>query len=319
MEHKKRNITKVIAFIIAIIMILTQYICIYVDQSKINAFERNINTRITNLEARLKHPENTKYVHFSLDDFILSFKDITENSKKYDSIFDNKLFGHMKSLHDEYGIVFSCYCFYETEDFTLSDVTDKFAEEFFKNADWLKFGFHGHNGDTKYDQSKPDDAQNDYEQVINQLLRITGTDACIDRVPRIHYYAGNEESLAAMINTQDGLQGLLTADDDRQSYYLDQNAEDNLDRQDMYYDSNHQLCFYTTDFRLEKVNDVSEALDQFQSLSNRDQDNILIVFTHEWQLTSKKSGWKMNKLLNVIAEQSVVSGYIPEYPMNIIN
>lgn len=254
-----------------------------------------------------------------MDDFILSFKDITENSEKYDSIFENKLFGRMKSLHDEYGVVFSCYCFYETEGFTLQNVTNKFNEEFSKNASWMKFGFHGLNGDTKYDQSKADDAQNDYDLVINQLLRITRTDACIDPVPRIHYYAGNEESLVAMGNTHNGLQGALTADDDRQSYYLDQNAEDNLDRQDVYDDPNHQLCFYTTDFRLEKANSMSEALDQFQSVAETDQDNILIIFTHEWQLTGQKTGWKMNKILDEVAEQSVVSGYVAEYPMNILH
>lgn len=319
MNHKKQNIQKKIVVIVIMVVVLIQLLYTFIVWTKVNTVEENINTRITNLDTRLRCSENMKYVHFSLDDFILSFKDITENSEKYDSIFDNKVFGHMKSLHEEYGIVFSCYCFYEMENFTLRDVTEKFAEEFSKNADWLKFGFHGLNGDTKYDQSKVDDAQNDYDLVINQLLRITGTDTCIDRVPRIHYYAGSEESLAAMGNTQDGLKGALTADDDRQSYYLDQNCEDILDCQDTYYDSNHHLYFYTTDFRLEKANNVSEALEIFQSLRDTDQDNILIIFTHEWQLTSKKFGWKMNKILDIIAEQSIVSGYVPEYPMNIVH
>lgn len=53
-------------------------------------------------------------LHISFDDTINAFKDLIDNNRV--SLFDSPFFGALKTLHDTYGCVFSCYCFYDMID-----------------------------------------------------------------------------------------------------------------------------------------------------------------------------------------------------------
>ena len=90
-------------------------------------------------------------IHFSVDDSIEIFRYLTEN--KCRSIFENPVLRYFKELSDEYNFVVSMYCFYEKDGFNLSMCSDKYKEEFAKNAFWLKFGFHALNDKANYKNS----------------------------------------------------------------------------------------------------------------------------------------------------------------------
>lgn len=257
---------------------------------------------------------NSKFMHVSLDDFILAFEDITKNEGKYKSIFDNDTFSYLKDLHDKYGAVISCYSYYENDDasFNLSKCTNKFAKEFEENSDWLKFGFHTYNGSKNYEKTNSDEAKSDYDKVIGELLRITGNDKCIDRVVRLQNFAGNEESVQAMENTYDGIEGVLGADDKRRSYDL--NDEDNsyLYRYDYYIDDNG-LDFFRTDLRMELIDDIDKELGKVKNGSEyKNKNDILIVFTHEWQLPNDEIKEKLEKCCKFANDNE----YVFDYPMN---
>lgn len=81
-------------------------------------------------------------IHFSVDDVINCFENLTRNEKKYESAFDEPFFAYIKSLHEKYNVKVSLYCFYEKEGFSLKDCTEKFADNFKTSSGWLKFGFH---------------------------------------------------------------------------------------------------------------------------------------------------------------------------------
>lgn len=125
--------------------------------------------------------ENTGKNIFSLsfDDTILLFEDIKENN--YDSIFQNTTLKWYKELHDKYGVVISCYCYYENNNFNLSQFPDKYKDEFKNNSDWLRFGFHTINGETDYQTG---DIVGDYVKTVQELERIVGEDS-IDNVIRL--------------------------------------------------------------------------------------------------------------------------------------
>ena len=72
-------------------------------------------------------------IHCSVDDTLWIFKDLTEH-KEYVSIFENPILNKIKVLQDV-GLGYI-----------------KFTKEFEKNADWLKFGFHGYG----FDESETD-------------------------------------------------------------------------------------------------------------------------------------------------------------------
>ncbi len=135
-----------------------------------------------------------KKVIISIDDTIELFKDLTENASTYDSIFDNKLLNYFKSLPDEYGFLVTMYVFYDYGGFKLSNANAKYKDEFISNSDWLKFGFHAYNDKSNYGNSSAEQAKQEYENVINELIRICGKDS-IDTNVRLHLYAGNLESV----------------------------------------------------------------------------------------------------------------------------
>ena len=86
--------------------------------------------------------------HLSFDDVITVFEDL--NKEQYSSIFDNAELAWMKQLHDKYGVVISCYVFFEDNEFSLAECTGRYRDEFQSNSDWLRFGFHSRNGTTVY-------------------------------------------------------------------------------------------------------------------------------------------------------------------------
>ena len=56
-------------------------------------------------------------MHLSVDDVILVFRELTE--RRPHSIFDCPFFHFFLDLHNRYGLVLSCYCFYQYGDFIL--------------------------------------------------------------------------------------------------------------------------------------------------------------------------------------------------------
>ena len=85
----------------------------------------------------------------------------------------------------------------------------------------------------------------------------------------------------------DPVVGFLTADDRRNSYYLDENANKYIYAHDRYRDTSLGCCFFSTDLRAEQINDVEEKIDEFQKTSWNNQLGDLVVFSHENALNDK--------------------------------
>ena len=235
-------------------------------------------------------------VHYSIDDFIDAFLDLAENT--YESLWQQPTFHRLRELHDTYKMSFSGYAFFKTPRGSLAQVPDKYAEEFQQASDWLKFGFHGTEYATNYGSKKfpspdaiddYDRAKADYEEVITELLRITGSESSIDRCPRIHYYAGTLADCRGFKDAKCGITGLISAEDDRECYYLDADAHEVLTEQHYHRDNELGLDFYRTAIRLENV----ESLQALQKLlENSDMDKPLLIFTHE-KFLQEEEMWQM--------------------------
>ncbi len=237
-------------------------------------------------------------VHYSIDDFIDAFLDLAENS--YESLWQQPTFGRLKEMHDIYKMSFSGYAFFRTERGSLAQVPDRYAEEFGQAADWLKFGFHGTEYATNYGSKKfpspdaiddYDHAKADYEQVITQLLRITGSEKSIDRCPRIHYYAGTLEDCRGFRDAAYGITGLISAEDDRECYYLNAHAHEALNDNNYFHEEDLGLDFYRTSIRLENVRTMEE-LKALLAACNREKP--LLIFTHEKFLQEEEMWQKLS-------------------------
>ena len=255
-------------------------------------------------------------MHFSVDDFINTLLALREEN--YDSIFDQPTFAMLRRVHEECGAVFSCYCFYESDKGNLKEVPDKFAEEFQANADWLRFGFHSYNTNSNYGSTKFKDgnwiddgitAAGHYDMVIAQLIRITGGEKCIDRFPRIHYYAGTVTDCKAWKEAENGIQGLITAEDDRVCYYHDEAQWAELIEKGFCHEEKLGLGFYRTNIRLENMRDM-DMLNE--ALNKMDTTKDYLVFTHEKFLVEKRIEEYFFRCGQVAEEMGMQMGYFYE-------
>ncbi|MDD4728164.1 MAG: hypothetical protein PHN55_05370, partial [Dysgonamonadaceae bacterium] len=112
----------------------------------------------------------------SLDDNIWFLRDITQNASVYSSIFDNPYLGFLKEVHDSYGTKIHLNIYYETDGFNLSQMTDKFKNEWKENSDWLQLSFHAFadKPDRPYINAGYDEVKHDCDLVMDQVRRFAG-------------------------------------------------------------------------------------------------------------------------------------------------
>lgn len=257
-------------------------------------------------------------MHFSVDDFIEAFLDIRDGA--YSSVFEQPTFALLKRIHESCGAVFSLYCFGESKRGSLAEVPDTFVREFQENAAWLRFGFHAWNGESNYGSRKFSNgeqitdgemAARHYESVIEELVRITGGGECIDRCPRIHYYAGTLEDCHGWKLAKYGVFGLITAEDDRVCYYHDETQWRELLQKGYYWEEQQGIHFYRTCIRLENVKDGATLEDDLKMfLASEGAD--CIIFTHEKFLKERRIEEYFLKCGKLAEASHVKFGYLIE-------
>ena len=216
-----------------------------------------------------------KTVHISIDDVIEVFKDLTLNEKTYKSIWENPVLKTLKEHHDLYGAVFSLYVYFENDTYCIDKTTKKYCNEFEKNADWLKFGFHAYSEQRDYRAEDEELLYIDYCKIIKELERIVG-EKSIDHVVRIHRFAAGRNAIGRLKGL---LEGLLTADDERASYGLSGEVCQEINRYGHYTDE-YGIQYIKTDIRLEWVEDSDmPVIDRLISSPEREH---IEIFSHEW-------------------------------------
>lgn len=226
----------------------------------------------------------------SFDDTVFLFEDLLENNRE--SIFENITLSWFKELHDKYGVVISCYVYYEDGDFNLSQFPPTYRKQFEENSSWLRFGFHTINGETDY---KSGVIVEDYKKTINELERIVGSES-IDNVIRLQMFQGSYKEIKKLAELDsEPIVGLLTADDNRQSYYLSEEVNDYIYSHDTYFDRDLDITLYSTDFRTEYVDNINKKLKELSEPSWNNQTGDLVVFSHEWALSMENKA-KLEKV-----------------------
>lgn len=215
-------------------------------------------------------------IHFSVDDVINCFENLTRNEKKYTSAFDEPFFAYIKSFHEKYDAKVSLYCFYEKEGFSLAECTERFADDFKASSGWLKFGFHAEKSGNVKNFNR---GGSDYKMFVNQIERITGTSDCIAKTVRLDYFSGDKKFIEVITDksSKNGIRQLLCADSsNRDSYYLDEIQKTELNKNELLFADD--LIFVKTDFRFDDVKNFRRLF-----YENKDESEI-VVFTHEWLL-----------------------------------
>ncbi len=121
-----------------------------------------------------------KKTFFYFDDVIWLFRDLTRQKPK--SIFDHFYLKTFKEAHEKYGMKVQMNVFYRTDyfygmdEFTLSEMTDAYKEEFKANSDWLRFGFHAKQEFPDYPlvNASYDNMIKDFDEIKREIVRFAG-------------------------------------------------------------------------------------------------------------------------------------------------
>ena len=261
---------------------------------------------------------NGKYMHISFDDVCLCLKDIS--TKDYSSVFENSFLASLKSLHDDYGAVFTLNCFNtysKDSSYSITNLPDRYAQELADSSDWLKFAFHAEDDLTQYTASEVSGRTNgtaeqikaSYKTFTDAIMKAAGNNTeSIDTVTRLGFFAGDADVIDAVKECELGITGLLTADDTRVSYYFDDALNSRIISNNEFYDKDKRLRLIRSQVRLESVKNTSSTL---EGLTNYDR-NVLEVFTHEQE-------YKGNVVsrLRAYVEWAYENGYGFDYAMNV--
>lgn len=228
-----------------------------------------------------------EYVQISLDDVKGAFKYLAAHPET-GSIFDTLAFGVLRELHQEYGTEFSLFCMYRSGGFSLEQVSDRWRKEFQDNQDWIHFGFHALDENSNYEKAAAASIAADYRITMEEVRRITGINSFEDTI-RLHGFSGSREVCRTLKTL--GVRCLLTADDERCSYYLNKAENDRVRQEGTYWEEGEEILFCVSLPRLEQSeNPVGMMEKQWRKTVEKNSGEtgtVIAVFTHEWQLDRK--------------------------------
>ena len=218
-----------------------------------------------------------KYVHVSIDDCWQALARLSAPETK--SVFDDPFFARLKTWHEAYGAKFTCYVFGETENFSLSDVPEKFKDEFAAASSWLKFGFHASSsGIEKTRAQSAEEFAENFAKTNAAIDAFAGTDARTTAL-RLDYFFAKDEWMPAIFAA--GTRRLFGPDTPgRKAYALDAAASAELwARGELAFPHDQMGGGYArTDARFERI-----CLPWWAMAKLRDRERI-VVFTHEWAM-----------------------------------
>jgi sugar lactone lactonase YvrE len=197
----------------------------------------------------------------STDDNIWFLRDIARNQDTYRSIFDNPYLGFWRAIHRKYGTKVHFNIYFETEDFNLSRMPDRFRPEWQANRDWIRLTFHAraNDPDRPYIHASPQKVVEDYRLVTREIERFAGKELA-SPITTVHW--GETTRAAARALRAEGVRGLagyFEASDEapRVSYYLNLPQFRHLMKRDYWKDPREDLLFVRHDLVINTV-----ALDQ---------------------------------------------------------
>ncbi len=184
---------------------------------------------------------------FSLDDNIWFLKDISQNSSRYKSIFQNPYLGFLKEVHDTYGTKIHINIYYQCDGFNLSQMTDKYKSEWKDNADWLRLSFHAlqNDPDMPYLNAGYDEVKKDCEMVKEQIRRFAGEEL-MGPVTTLHWGEAKVEGCRALRDSgYKALAGYFDIEDGKPkvSYYFNNEQTEHISKRSVWFDTKEGIIF----------------------------------------------------------------------------
>ncbi len=220
---------------------------------------------------------------FAFNANILVFRDIARNKEKYNSIFDNPYLGIMKQVHDTYGTKIHLNIFYQTPDgFNLSQMPDKYKNEWKENAGWLELSFSALADEPgrPYIKSGYDQVKHDCDLVKGEIMRFAGKEVMSEETT-LHYGEATVEGCRALKDSgYKVLAGYFNVDDNKSpvSYYLTVDQRRHIKKRFIWRDNKEGLIFARLSLVVNtvKLEEIVPYLDNVKKISNPGLVDLMI-------------------------------------------
>lgn len=255
----------------------------------------------------------------SLDDNIWFLKDISENTEKYGSIFENPYLCFLKQVHDTYGTKIHINIYYETDGFNLSQLTDKYKHEWKANAGWLRLSFHAlaDKPDKPYLHANYEKVKNDCDNVMDQVRRFAGKEIT-GPVTTLHWGEATVEGCRALRDS--GFKCLpcdFNVDNNLPpcSYYLDVEKRRHINKRLIWRDNKEGIIFVRCAIIINayKLENIVSFLDELKKDPHRSAYVDLLM--HEQYFYPSYSSYQPDYRQKVLAavQWAVNNGYKPAF------
>ena len=190
-----------------------------------------------------------KRYRFSSDDNIYFLKDLGTEPERYDSLFDHWYLGFWREMHEEFGAKIHINIYYQTDGFDLTQMPDKWRDEWRENAGWLHLSFHAlqDQPDRPYRNAVHAQLAHDYDLVCGHIRRFA-SDECIGNTTTIHWAECPKEAVGAV--RERGIKNLIALFDYKgeggrctTGYYLSQESCAYCDTRGAWCDRETDLTF----------------------------------------------------------------------------
>lgn len=219
-----------------------------------------------------------KHYRFSLDDNILVFRDLAQ--KGCQSLFDHPYLAFLKEVHREFRSKIQLNLYYETEGFCLTQMPDRYREEWKENAKWLKLSFHARANDppAPYEHSGYEEVFADCSAVQEEILRFAGEDS-LSSYTTLHYCKATPAGVRALKDC--GVRGLVglfvPTKEGMVDYSLSKEAERYLQTHSFYRDEEYSMNFIRNDV----VINLPPLVGLGRILAKRETGDFFEVMIHE--------------------------------------
>jgi len=228
-----------------------------------------------------------KRYRFSTDDNILFLKDLALNAPKYGSIFDNDYLAFWREMHEKYGARIQFNIYYQTEGFNLSQMPDKYKQEWEENSEWMRLTFHALQNDppNPYIGASYQMMMHDFSLVTGEIERFAGR-RLLSPFTTVHWGEATLDACKALRdNGIKGLVGYFLVDPEIGkpivSYYLDCDRTEYLTTHDYWKDTREDIFFIKHDLVINLLKPVDIAPTLNAIASNPHTSDLMEVMIHE--------------------------------------
>jgi hypothetical protein len=190
----------------------------------------------------------------------------------------------MKQVHDTYGTKIHLNIFYQMEGFNLSQMPDKYKNEWKENAGWLELSFSALQDEPgrPYINASYDQVKKDCDLVKGEIRRFAGEEV-MSKETTLHYGEATVDGCRALKDSgYKVLAGYFNVDDNKSpvSYYLNVDQRRHIKKRFIWRDNKEDLIFARLSLVINTVK-LEEIVPHLNEVKKTSNPGLIDLMIHE--------------------------------------